>query len=320
MRHLIINADGYGFTAGTTRAIEECIAFGTVSSISVNVNFAHAASLAALVKRHPGLSVGCHVNPIVGPPLLGPEKVPTLVNEKGEFLYRAFARRFLSGLIRLEELRAEMTAQIEKTRELAGEAFSHVDFHMGLHRLPTLYRLFLDVAAACDVRRTRAHTYVVGMESRFPRLCHAAHLMKRPARVPKWLWNYCLKAWALSRGMALPDRRVEITGMASRPERITASHYSAMLKNLPDGFSEFVAHPGYVDASLKRWSKYLEPREQELRVLLSAEFRQALARSDVRLAGYRDIPVTARLRRVPQPLRREHGTANGAEREAWRES
>ena len=36
MRCLIINADGYGFTPGTTRAIEECIAFGTVRSLSVN--------------------------------------------------------------------------------------------------------------------------------------------------------------------------------------------------------------------------------------------------------------------------------------------
>ena len=45
MRYLIINTDGYGFTAGITRAIEECVEFGTVKSLSANVNFKHAENL-----------------------------------------------------------------------------------------------------------------------------------------------------------------------------------------------------------------------------------------------------------------------------------
>src|SRR5262245_23814095 len=136
MRYLIINADGYGFTEGISRAIEECIEFGTVRSLSANVNFTYAHNLRSLVIRYPELSVGCHLNPIVGRPLLSPDRVPTLVDRNGEFWYESFWRRFLGGHIRLTELRAEMIAQIERTRDLAGEAFSHVDFHMGLHRLP----------------------------------------------------------------------------------------------------------------------------------------------------------------------------------------
>src|SRR3990170_3709513 len=105
MRHLIINADGYGFTAGISRAIEECIEFGTVRSLSANVNFKHVDGLDRLVKRYPVLSVGCHINPVVGRPVMAPEKVPSLVDENGEFLYKTFSRRFLSGRIRLVELR-----------------------------------------------------------------------------------------------------------------------------------------------------------------------------------------------------------------------
>jgi chitin disaccharide deacetylase len=85
MRHLIINADGYGFTAGISRAIEECVEFGTVRSLSANVNFTHADGLTHLVQKHPGLSVGCHVNPVVGRPVLSPKQVPSLVDENGEF-------------------------------------------------------------------------------------------------------------------------------------------------------------------------------------------------------------------------------------------
>jgi hypothetical protein len=290
MRQIIINADGYGFTAGTTRAIEECVAFGTVRSLSVNVNFKHAEALSGLVRQYPDLSIGCHVNPIVGPPILPPERVPSLLDENGEFLYRAFFSKFLSGRVRVAELRAEMLAQIDKTRELAGTAFSHVDFHMGLHRLPGLYQAFLDVVERSGIGRIRTHRYRVGMESEWPRLRHLLYLFETPTRLPKSFWNVYLRRTALRRHLAMPDHWVGITNMTTRRDAISVGNYLTMLKNLPAGVSEFVAHPGYVDADLKRWSSYLEQRVREREVLLSSEFRKGLQASDVRLAGYRDIP------------------------------
>ena len=230
MRCLIINADGYGFTAGITRAIEECVEFGTVRSLSANVNFRYAEQLAELVRSYPDLSVGCHINPVVGKPVSPPHKVPTLLNEHGEFLYHDFIRRFMAKRIRLEELREEMIAQVDKTRDLAGPAFSHVDFHMGHHRLPGLYGLFLEIAGKFGAGRIRTHVYQVGMESRFPRLRHFLHLLERPGRLPKFIWNYGLRKKAQRRSLAMPDRRVEITQMASCPEMITIENYLRMLK------------------------------------------------------------------------------------------
>jgi predicted glycoside hydrolase/deacetylase ChbG (UPF0249 family) len=291
MRCLIINADGYGFTAGVSRAIEECIEFGTVCSLSANVNFTHADGLAQLVRKHPELSVGCHINPVVGRPVMAPEKVPTLLDENGEFLYKAFARRFISGSIRMAELRAEMLAQVEKTRDLAGTSFSHVDFHMGLHRLPRLYGIFLDVARHSGVGRIRTHRYLVGMESHFPRLRHLAYLCASPMRIPKFLGNMWLREKARAWHLAMPDRRIEITHMGWRTGTITIENYLMMLKGLPRGFNEFVVHPGYIDNDLKRWSTYINPRTLERQVLLSAEFREALSTLDICLSGYRDIPL-----------------------------
>jgi len=291
MRYLIINADGYGFTAGISRAIEECIEFGTVRSLSANVNFKHADGLAQLVRKHPELSVGCHINPIVGRPVMAPDKVPTLLDENGEFFYQTFTRRFMTGNIRLAELRAEMLAQVEKTRDLAGAAFSHLDFHMGLHRLPRLYALFLEVARQSGVGRIRTHRYLVGMESRCPRLKHLAYLCAGPLRTPKFLWNLWLRKKAKALDLAMPDRRVEITYLGYYRDTITLKNYLSMLRNLPHGFNEFVAHPGYIDEDLKRWSTYLEQRPLERQVLLSAEFRDGLDGSGVCLASYREIPL-----------------------------
>jgi len=291
MRYLIINADGYGFTEGISRAIEECIEFGTVLSLSANVNFKHADGLARLVRKHPEISVGCHINPVVGCPVLPANKVLTLLDDNGEFFYQTFSKRLLTGHIRLSELRAEMIAQVEKARDMAARAFSHIDFHMGLHRFPAIYSLFLDVAEKCDVRRMRTHRYLVGMESRSPYITHYLHLVKSPARSLKFVWNLWLRKKALDRHFVMPDRRAEFTRMGTRPDILTVKHYLMLLRNIPQGFNEFVVHPGYVDDDLRRWSTYLDERVLEREVLLSSQFREALYYSDICLAGYRDIPL-----------------------------
>lgn len=292
MRYLIINADGYGFTEGITRAIEECIEFGTVKSISVNVNFEYAQGLPRLVQRYPHISVGCHVNPVVGRPVLDPSRIPSLIDEKGEFFYKRFSRLVLSGHMRIDELKAEMTAQIERTRELAGTAFSHADFHMGLHRLPGVYEAFLDILEKSGVRRIRTHRYLMGMESRFPQIRHAIHMLGSPTRIPKYCWNLLLRKKAILRGFTMPDRWVGITRMAEDPHGISVERYKRMLKNLPHGFNEFVAHPGYIDDDLKRWSTYHEQRIKERQILLSKEFKAAIHSADIHLIGYRELPVS----------------------------
>ena len=291
MRCLIINADGYGMTEGVTRAIEECIDFGTVRSVSANVNFPRAERLRELVKRHPGLSVGCHLNPVVGRPLLPVTRVRSLVDNEGNFHYRTFSRRVQRGEIDRGELRAELLAQLDRTRELAGDAFSHVDFHMGLHRLPWLYPLFLEVAAASGTGRIRTHRYRAGMETRHPRLRHALYLAEGIDRLPKYAWNLLLRARARRRGFAMPDYWLSITRMGTRPGRISVPTYLRMLSNVPEGYSEFVAHPGSIDEELERWSTYLGQRVEERAVLLSDEFRSALEAGPTVLGGYRDIPA-----------------------------
>lgn len=291
MRYLIINADGYGFTEGTTRAIEDCIDFGTVRSISVNVNFSFANRLADLVKEYPRLSVGCHVNPIVGRPVLDHGKISSLTNKDGDFYYKNFFKRALNGSIRFDELYEEMMAQIKKTRDLAGPSFSHIDFHMGLHRLPRVYNVFLDVVEASGIRRIRTHRYFTGLESRFPKMKHFLCMFDSSTRIPKYFWNLWLRKKAIKRGFFMPDWRVELSTIGKCSDKITVENYINLLRNLPKGFSEFVVHPGYVDDDLKRWSTYHYEREEELKVLLSDRFRSAICELDVGLAGYRDIAI-----------------------------
>jgi len=182
-------------------------------------------------------------------------------------------------------------AQVEKTRDLVGKAFSYFDFHMGLYKLPFLYGVFLEVAEKSGVGRIRGYRYLVGMEHRFPRLRHCIFLSERPIRLPRYLIQVWQWRKALRRRLATTDHWVGITYLGERPNTITLNNYLSMLRNLPNGFNEFVAHPGYVDDELKQWATYRDQRVLERNVLLNSEFREAVRLSDIRLAGYRDIPL-----------------------------
>ena len=161
---------------------------------------------------------------------------------------------------------------------------------MGLHRLPRLYPLFLEVAGASGTGRIRTHRYLAGMESRYPRLRHALYMFERPDRIPKYAWNLSLRRRAARRGFVMPDYWLSISNMG-RPGTITLPNYIRLVRNLPRGVSEFVAHPAYADEELRRWSTYIEPREDERRILTSEAFRRALESSEARLIGYKDLPV-----------------------------
>ena len=63
------------------------------------------------------------------------------------------------------------------------------------------------------------------------------------------------------------------------------------LRGLPEGVSEFVVHPGFVDDDLRRWSSYLESREEERKMLLDPAFKRALLEGGIGLIGYGDLPA-----------------------------
>jgi predicted glycoside hydrolase/deacetylase ChbG (UPF0249 family) len=292
MRNLIVNADGYGFTEGVTRAIEECVAFGTVKSVSVLANFPLAEGVTRLLERFPDLSVGCHLNPVVGRPLLPPRRVPSLVDDRGEFLRGRFLERLAAGALRPEELRAELTAQVERLRVLAGANLTHIDFQQGLENQPRLYPLFLDVAVASGVGRIRTHKYHFGLHHRLPGLRHGVYLLWPPMRLAKYVYNSWLRRVAKKRCLAMPDLTFSGHFLSGRDGGVCLPNYLTLLRNLPPGTVELIAHPAYVDASLRLQSKYLEPRELEREILLDPAFRQAVRSLGINLIGYGDIPVT----------------------------
>ena len=74
--------------------------------------------------------------------------------------------------------------------------------------------------------------------------------------------------------------------------RYGAAELARLIRELPEGSTEFMCHPGFCTDELRAARTRLkESRRRELDALTSAEVREAIGESKVRLARYRDLQV-----------------------------
>ena len=62
IRHLIVNADDFGQTAGVNRGVIMAHEEGIVTSASLMARWPAAASAAAYARAHPTLGLGLHID------------------------------------------------------------------------------------------------------------------------------------------------------------------------------------------------------------------------------------------------------------------
>ena len=133
-RRVIINADEMGIDEPRSRGILEAHEKGVVTSASIMANSPHLENLAALLRGHPGLGVGVHLNLTDGSPILSHPR--TLADRQGQFFQKAEARRrLMEGRLDLEEIRSEFDLQIRRAKD-AGIEPTHLDSLHHIHVYP----------------------------------------------------------------------------------------------------------------------------------------------------------------------------------------
>ncbi|MBV9212120.1 MAG: ChbG/HpnK family deacetylase [Actinobacteria bacterium] len=288
-KRLLVNADGYGFTRGLNRGIEEVLENGVVRSISVNANFDAAWDLKDLVARHPDVSVGVHLNPVVGRPIADPADVPTLVDTEGYFHWDDFTPRLQRGAIDLAELAREMGLQIERIQGMV-QTVTHLDGHQDRHVWPKFFGVFLDLADRYGIERMRTHARLVGMEYERRRTWAARYYATNPRRAAVQLFGRYLMGKARRRGLRMCDRRLTIDATSEHVRSRMLETWIQVARACPSGTNEIVCHPGYVDDDLRRWAKKtLEQREDERRALGDPRLRAAMEENGIRLITFHDI-------------------------------
>jgi len=117
----------------------------------------------------------------------------------------------------------------------------------------------------------------------------------------------------------VPMRRSQLSAFSSKPVPLTTDfilldtydkqdsleRLIQAIANLPEGSTEIMCHPGYVDDTTRKISSYTQGRELELNVFRSRNIHHALATNGVRLIHFGQLAAakTATVPLIHKPLR-----------------
>ena len=283
-KRLVVNADGFGFGSGATRGVLDAIREGElISSVSVNANFAEVEQVRTLVSMFPSISIGVHLNPMAGRPCLPPERVPSLVDGAGDLHNHRFPTLLRRGAINPGELEAELDAQIEKVKSLAGDRLTHLDSQGNQHL--GYFDLFLKLAAKWGICRMRNNASVICLEACRARLSRVAVYFGKPHVWAAHRYRRYQMRKARRAGMRMADRLITV-GYAGNGNKSIYDNWVRVLTNLPAGTYEMYCHPAYPDETLRRWSVYCEERAQELAILRRKELREIAHGANVEIVSF----------------------------------
>jgi predicted glycoside hydrolase/deacetylase ChbG (UPF0249 family) len=246
---LIVNADDIGRTSGINAGVFDAHRRGIVTSATLMVAYPAAVEAAADLAAHPDLGIGLHVAMTGGPPVLPPERLPSLVDASGRL------PRGPEGLAPADpaEVMAEVRAQFDRFRRLTGRLPTHLDGHHHCHRVPAVLEAVVTVAAEHGL----------------------------PVRDA----GPTIRARLEREGVPTTDRFVNrFYGDEVRLEALLE-----ILGALEPGTTEVMCHPGLADEELVASSTYTVEREREIELLTHPEVVRAAGRPGIRLGHWGDL-------------------------------
>jgi chitin disaccharide deacetylase len=134
-KYLIVNADDFGQSHGINRGIITAYRRGIVTSASLMVRWPAAAEASAYARKHPGLSVGLHV-------------------DLGEQIFRAGEWVSLYTVVPLQNetaVRDEISRQLGEFDRLVGHVPSHLDSHQNVHLREPIRAILIELAQRLGV-------------------------------------------------------------------------------------------------------------------------------------------------------------------------
>jgi len=277
LKQLIVNADDLGLTPAVNRGVVRAFQSGIVTSTSLLVTGSAFEDAVALARQNPELDVGLHLALVEERSVLGPDVLPTLVDETGRFPRTSteFIRRAILGGINWFEVEREIAAQIALFQE-TGLRLSHFDSHQHLHMFPPVFQIVRRFA------RWGGNVWIrnpVGPWRKSP-----------DASLGRWMQRLglnltCLAARGLHDGSQpqMPDGLYgfEVSG------RLTRRTLEQILRKIPDGLYELVCHPGEDDADTRtRYNHWDYQWAEELEALTAPETQAALKEHGIELTSF----------------------------------
>jgi hopanoid biosynthesis associated protein HpnK len=268
---LIVNADDFGRSSSINQAVVRAHRTGILTTASLMVNEPDCEEAVCLARENPRLGVGLHLTFICGHSALAPDRIPGLVNARGEFTNNpagAGLRYFFQSCLR-EQLRAEIHAQFERFHA-TGLPLDHVNGHLHLHLHPVVFSILMQDARELGIQRVRLTFDPFWLNLRVA----SGHLAYRALHV---LIFHPLSAHARP---VLRERGLKHTqavfGLLQN-SRVDEPYVLALLPRLPPGDSELYSHPS------------LDEFKNEFEALVSPRVLQQVQDLGLELIRYQDL-------------------------------
>jgi predicted glycoside hydrolase/deacetylase ChbG (UPF0249 family) len=233
------------------------------------------------------MGVGVHLNLSDGKPVSPVEAVPSLVNDHGEFVGgpENFMLRIARRNLQLKEVESEWENQIQKVSD-AGIPPTHLDGHKHVHMLPGLFEITLRLAKRHGIGAVRVSHEASTLRAALSKgeKQNSPTMMKQgvQARVLKLLARDA-RVLAESSGIATADYFCGIAQTGA----LTIEGVKQLLLSLPEGTTELMCHPGFLDEELRKSATRLQDsRPMEVEILTNAEIRNVVASQGIRLIDY----------------------------------
>lgn len=281
MKRLIVNADDFGLHSAVNQGIIEGYHNGCIRSTSLVVAGMAAEEAVTLAHDNPGLGVGVHLTLVAERPVLSPKRIPSLIGENGYLLpdHVAFIRRYISGRICKEELRAECEAQILLAHRF-GIRPTHLDSHQHLHVLPGVVKIIVDLAKKYNFSRIRLPAEACSFYGDYP-----ASAGRYIAKCGLTMCARMAQKAIRSAGIGTPDH---FFGMLAGGH-LYKQHFLSILRLLPNGVSEIMVHPGKNNRILDDIYHWGYHWEEELDSVTSAETMEFIRNQHIDLISYREL-------------------------------
>ncbi len=272
MKKLIVNADDFGMSRKINEGIIKAYKGGIVTSTTIMTNMPGFEKTVQLLRKHDDLGVGIHLNLTENYPVV--KCLNNIINKDKE-LINANIKKALMQNLNLTEIETELEAQIIRGQN-SGLGITHLDSHKHVHVLPGIQKVVLKLAKKFRIPKIRSPSDRV-INSK---LIFTKQYLKR------LLINYYALKFKKNLRILNVKTPSNFFGILETG-KLNIRNLANVIKHIPDGTSELMCHPGYLDYSIK--GSLVRSRETELKALLSPKIKQIIKRKGIHLINYGDL-------------------------------
>lgn len=255
MKHLIINADDFGYSKAVNLGIMESHINGVLTSTTLMANMPGVDHAVSLLNDMPNLCVGAHLTLTCGKPMLG-EKVSTLIKEN-EYFFKLEDVENKVVQMDISEIYEEWKTQIRYLLN-KGVNLSHIDSHHHVHTFKEHEEIIKVLSEEFNLP-VRNCNNVLENKIRFLDLC-----------------NYN-----------------PIRNMEEKYENVRIECFKAIeeiiKKNIQYENTEAMCHPAFLDSYLLENSSFNIARIREVDILCDQLMRDLINKYEIKLCNYKNI-------------------------------